>query len=58
MVEGGVSLGQYSLNIRMNLPAGAGSQLDSLSLPGDWFWISRSVEPSGLVLNVFRELSV
>jgi hypothetical protein len=33
-IEGGVSLGQYRRSIRMNLSAGAGSQLDSLSLPG------------------------
>src|SRR5580693_4731657 len=32
--EGGVSFGQYSRSIRTNLSAGAGSQLDSLSLPG------------------------
>src|SRR5579871_2072630 len=38
MIEGGVSSGQYMRSIRRNLPAGAGSQFDSLSAPGDWFW--------------------
>src|SRR5262249_30918353 len=38
MMDGLVSLGQYMRNIRMNLPAGAGSQLDSLSDPGESFW--------------------
>ena len=32
--DGGVSLGQYNRSIRTNLSAGAGSQLDSLALPG------------------------
>jgi hypothetical protein len=36
-IEGGSSSGQYIRNIRMNLPEGAGSQFDSLSVPGDWF---------------------
>jgi hypothetical protein len=35
MIDGFVSLGQYSRIIRMKSPAGAGSQFDSLSLPGD-----------------------
>ena len=34
MIEGSFSLGQYRRSIRMNLPAGAGSQFDSLSAPG------------------------
>ena len=34
IIEGGFSLGQYSRSIRTNLPAGAGSQLDSFTLPG------------------------
>ena len=38
MIEGGVSLGQYMRSIRTNFPFGAGSQLLSLSFPGDWFW--------------------
>ena len=37
--EGGVSVGQYSRSIRTNLPAGAGSQLDSLSGPGLSAWM-------------------
>jgi hypothetical protein len=37
MIDGGFSFGQYMRNIRMNLPVGAGSQLVSLSVPGDWF---------------------
>ena len=34
MIDGEVSFGQYSRNIRLNLPAGAGSQLASFSGPG------------------------
>jgi hypothetical protein len=37
-IEGSLSFGQYIRNIRMNLPAGAGSQLLSLSAPGVSFW--------------------
>jgi hypothetical protein len=32
---GGVSVGQYSRNMGMNFPFGAGNQLASLSGPGD-----------------------
>jgi hypothetical protein len=39
MIEGDFSLGQYMRSIRTNLPDGAGSQFDSLSAPGDWFWM-------------------
>ena len=35
MIDGGVSFGQYSRIIGMNFAFGAGSQLASLSLPGD-----------------------
>src|SRR5262245_12678039 len=38
-IDGGVSLGQYKRNIRMNLPVGAGSQFDSLFAPGDACWM-------------------
>ena len=38
-IEGGVSFGQYSRSIRINLPVGAGSQFDSLLFPGESFWI-------------------
>src|SRR5262245_38858420 len=34
-IDGLLSSGQYMRSIRMNLPAGAGSQLDSLSAPGE-----------------------
>ena len=37
--EGGVSVGQYSRIMRMNCAEGAGSQLASLSLPGDSRWM-------------------
>src|SRR5215813_15248306 len=50
-IDGAVSSGQYMRSIRMNLPAGAGSQFDSLSAPGESFWIRRSTEPSGLDLR-------
>ena len=39
MIEGFFSFGQYRRSIRMNLPAGAGSQFDSLSAPGESFWM-------------------
>lgn len=39
MIDGSVSVGQYIRSIRMNSPAGAGSQFDSLSLPGESFWM-------------------
>ncbi len=38
-IDGGFSFGQYSRSIRMNLSFGAGSQLASLPLPGDSFWM-------------------
>ena len=38
-IDGSFSFGQYRRSIRMNLPLGAGSQLASLSLPGDSFWM-------------------
>ena len=38
MMLGAFSFGQYSRIISMNLLAGAGSQFDSLSAPGDSFW--------------------
>lgn len=39
MIEGSSVLGQYMRSMRMNLSFGAGSQLDSLSAPGDSFWM-------------------
>ena len=39
MIEGDFAFGQYNRIIRMNLPAGAGSQFDSLSAPGESFWM-------------------
>ena len=56
MIEGLFSFGQYMRNIRINLPSGAGSQLDSLSGPGESFWMYRLVEPSGFVLRFCRAL--
>jgi hypothetical protein len=35
IIDGSFSFGQYSQIINKNLPFGAGSQLDSLSGPGD-----------------------
>jgi hypothetical protein len=35
MIDGSFSFGQYMRNIKMKRSAGAGSQLASLSLPGD-----------------------
>jgi hypothetical protein len=39
MIDGLLSSGQYIRNMRMNLPAGAGSQFASLSAPGESFWM-------------------
>jgi hypothetical protein len=39
MIEGAFSSGQYMRSIRINLPAGDGSQFDSLSVPGESFWM-------------------
>src|SRR5262245_13711787 len=57
-IDGAVSFGQYSRIMRMNSPLGAGSQLASLSLPGDSFWMMRSSEPSALYCRVLRGLTV
>src|SRR5262249_19837014 len=56
MIAGDFSPGQYIRIISTNLPAGAGSQFASLSGPGDWFWMYRSTEPSGLALRFWRGL--
>jgi hypothetical protein len=37
MIDGFFSVGQYMRNIKMKSPAGAGSQFDSLSFPGESF---------------------
>src|SRR5262249_26229999 len=37
-IDGSFSFGQYIRSVRMNGPLGAGSQLASLSVPGDSFW--------------------
>src|SRR5690242_627794 len=58
MIDGASVFGQYSRIIRMNLPRGAGSQLASLSLPGDAFCIRMSSDPSALNLNAFLGLTV
>src|SRR5262249_28612448 len=55
-IDGSLSFGQYIRNIRMNLPAGAGSQLLSLSDPGLSFWMYRSIEPSGFAFRFCRGL--
>lgn|ERR1700692_3906737 len=39
IIEGSLSSGQYIRSIRMNRPEGAGSQFDSLSAPGESFWM-------------------
>src|SRR5262245_53638253 len=44
--------------IGMNSPLGAGSQLASLSLPGESFWKKRVSDPSGLYLRWLRGLTV
>ena len=55
MIDGGVSFGQYSRSMGMNLAFGAGSQLASLALPGESAWRYRSTEPSALVTNLLRD---
>src|SRR5262249_42879791 len=55
-IDGSLSCGQYIRNIRMNLPAGAGSQLLSLSDPGLSFWMYSSMEPSGFAFRFCRGL--
>ncbi len=52
MIEGGVSFGQYSRNIRMNGAFGAGSQLASFALPGESAWTYISTEPSVFIFRV------
>ena len=54
MIDGGVSFGQYSRSMGMNLAFGAGSQLASFALPGESAWRYRSTEPSALVTNLLR----
>src|SRR6185503_13930819 len=43
--------GQYTRMVMLNSPAAAGSQLASLSLPGESFWTYTSSEPSGSYLR-------
>jgi hypothetical protein len=57
-IEGGDSFGQYMRNIGIKSPVGAGSQLASLSLPGDSFWKYNVREPSELYLSLLRGLTV
>ena len=38
-IDGALSFGQYMRSIGMNSPSGAGNQFDSLSLPGESFWM-------------------
>ncbi len=58
IIDGGVALGQYIRSIGTNAPLGAGNQLASLSLPGDWFWKYNVNEPSALYFKSFRGLTV
>src|SRR5262245_60377913 len=45
-------------SIGMKSPLGAGSQLASLSLPGDSFWKYSVSDPSGLYWRLLRGLTV
>ena len=54
MIDGLLSSGQYKRNIKMNLSAGDGSQLDSLSTPGE---LLLDVEISGPVRICLQLLS-
>src|SRR5262249_58618403 len=57
-IDGFFSLGQYIRSVRRNGPFGAGSQLASLSLPGDSFWKYSVREPSSLNFGLSRGLTV
>src|SRR3954449_12435628 len=57
-IDGEVAFGQYMRSIGMKSPRGAGSQLLSLSAPGDSAWKYSVVDPSGLVLRLLRGLTV
>jgi len=57
-IEGGCSLGQYIRIVRMKSPFGEGSQLASLSLPGDSFWKYSVSEPSELNFGLSLMLTV
>lgn len=54
IIEGDSSFGQYMRSMRMNCSLGAGSQLDSFSLPGNSFWMYRSTEPLALGFRWLR----
>jgi hypothetical protein len=56
LIDGDFSFGRYIRRTNMNLSFGAGSQFCSLSLPGDWFWMETSTDPSALVLNLDKAL--
>src|SRR5262245_2836376 len=57
-IDGALSLGQYMRSIGMNSPFGAGSQLASLSAPGDSVWKYSVIEPSGFAFRSLRGLTV
>lgn len=57
-IDGAFSLGQYMRIMGMNSPSGAGSQFDSLFLPGESFWKYSVIEPSGLAFRLSRGLTV
>ena len=48
-IEGGSTFGQYKRMTRYMSSLGAGSQFDSLSAPGDLFWMYNVNEPSASV---------
>jgi len=45
------SLGSYMRIINLNVPGGAGNQLDSRSFPGGWCWMWISNEPAASYLR-------
>ena len=49
-----ITFGQYNRMTRLNESFGAGSQFDSLSLPGDWFWTYSVSDPSSLNFSLSR----
>ena len=57
MIDGGVPVGQYMRSVRLNGPDAAGSQFDSLSLPGDSACTYKSSEPSAFFFSGIQLLS-
>jgi len=51
VIDGAFSSGQYMRSVMLKSPSAAGSQLPSLSLPGDSCCTNRSIEPSAFFFS-------